>query len=76
MVPSVGRRDDRVDHGRMGVPRISGPHEHTQSMYSLPSTSTSVEPSPRAMKIGSRPIARIARTGEFTPPGISSSARR
>src|SRR5438874_9242705 len=28
------------------------------------------------MKIGSRPIARIARTGELTPPGITSSARR
>src|SRR5277367_705580 len=33
-------------------------------------------PLPRAMKIGSRPIAPIARTGELTPPGISSSARR
>src|SRR5438270_9583223 len=28
------------------------------------------------MKIGSRPIARIARTGELTPPGRSSRARR
>src|SRR5580704_7278817 len=28
------------------------------------------------MKIGSRPIERIARTGEFTPPGILSRARR
>src|SRR5918912_1414646 len=27
------------------------------------------------MKIGSRPIARIARTGEFTPPGSSARAR-
>jgi hypothetical protein len=27
------------------------------------------------MKIGSRPIARIARTGEFTPPGSARSAR-
>ena len=26
-------------------------------------------PDARSMKIGSRPIARIARTGEFTPPG-------
>ncbi len=41
----------------------------------LPSTSISSAPSPRATKIGSRPIARIARTGELTPPGISSSAR-
>src|SRR5436305_6919725 len=27
------------------------------------------------MKIGSRPIARIARTGEFTPPGRTALAR-
>ena len=29
----------------------------------------------RAMKMGSRPIERIARTGEFTPPGIRRRAR-
>src|SRR2546422_10111244 len=28
------------------------------------------------MKMGSRPIARIARTGELTAPGITSAARR
>src|SRR3954468_14474735 len=44
-------------------------------MYSLPSTSTSREPWPDAMKTGSRPIARIARTGEFTPPGRTAWAR-
>src|SRR3954469_2799230 len=44
-------------------------------MYRLPSTSTISAPSPRAMKIGSRPIARMARTGEFTPPGSSARAR-
>src|SRR5215204_558859 len=27
------------------------------------------------MKTGSRPIARIARTGEFTPPGMRRNAR-
>src|SRR6202030_336288 len=43
-------------------------------MKRLPSTSISSAPSPRAMKIGSRPIARIARTGELTPPGINSTA--
>src|SRR6476661_10582365 len=37
--------------------------------------STISAPSPRAMKIGSRPIARIARTGEFTPPGSTAWAR-
>src|SRR5437660_7328311 len=45
-------------------------------MKRLPSTSTISAPSPRAMKIGSRPIARMARTGELTPPGMSASARR
>src|SRR4051812_48672150 len=44
-------------------------------MYSLPSTSTSREPCPLATKIGSRPIERIARTGEFTPPGSTARAR-
>src|SRR3954467_7270889 len=37
--------------------------------------STISAPSPRAMKIGSRPIARIARTGEVTPPGSTAWAR-
>src|SRR3954447_25872590 len=37
--------------------------------------STISAPSPRATKIGSRPIARMARTGEFTPPGRSAWAR-
>src|ERR1700761_1677640 len=36
--------------------------------------STISGPSPRAMKIGSRPIARIARTGELTPPGRTAWA--
>src|SRR4051794_7373346 len=44
-------------------------------MYSLPSMSTSREPCPLATKIGSRPIERIARTGEFTPPGSTARAR-
>jgi len=44
-------------------------------MYSLPSTSVMRAPRPEAMKIGSRPIDRIALTGELTPPGISVRAR-
>src|SRR3954468_2094363 len=44
-------------------------------MYSLPSTSTSRDPWPLATKIGSRPIERMARTGEFTPPGSTARAR-
>src|SRR3954471_4808801 len=44
-------------------------------MYDRPSTSTSSAPVPLATKIGSRPIERIARTGEFTPPGSTARAR-
>src|SRR5579863_1175060 len=40
-------------------------------MYSLPSMSYSREPCPRAMNGGVPPTPRNARTGEFTPPGIS-----
>src|SRR5919106_6318601 len=32
-------------------------------------------PSPRATNTGSRPICRIARTGELTPPGSTRRAR-
>src|SRR5688572_31412668 len=45
-------------------------------MYSLPSESKMCEPSPRAMNSGLPPTLRNARTGELTPPGISSCARR
>src|ERR671932_160038 len=38
--------------------------------------SNSSAPEPRSTKIGSRPMDRIARTGEFTPPGSTGSARR
>src|SRR3954451_3161954 len=44
-------------------------------MYDRPSTSTSSAPAPYATKIGSRPIERIARTGELTPPGSTARAR-
>jgi hypothetical protein len=54
---------------------MSGPQELTQSTYSLPSTSRMMGPEPDSMKIGSRPIERIARTGELTPPGMSRAAR-
>src|SRR5205814_8604171 len=37
--------------------------------------STSSAPAPLSTKIGSRPIERIARTGEFTPPGSTARAR-
>src|SRR3954464_12136599 len=44
-------------------------------MYERPSTSTSSAPAPLATKMGSRPIERIARTGELTPPGSTAWAR-
>src|SRR5579884_3921217 len=43
-------------------------------MKRLPSTSNRCAPSPQAIKIGSPPTARNARTGELTPPGISFCA--
>ncbi len=45
-------------------------------MYSFPSTSNRCEPSPRATNTGCPPTLRNALTGEFTPPGIFSTARR
>src|SRR5947199_1997981 len=44
-------------------------------MYSLPSASQIREPCPRTMNGGSLSTALKARTGEFTPPGITCSAR-
>src|SRR5437762_1698660 len=44
-------------------------------MYELPSSSWRCAFSPLAMKTGSPPTPRKARTGEFTPPGNSDFAR-
>src|SRR5262249_2432035 len=55
-------------------PRISGPHEPTKSRYERPSTSVRRAPSPRAMNGGEPPTARNARTGLFTPPGMTRPA--
>src|SRR3982750_686116 len=44
-------------------------------MYFAPSASHTCAPLPRAMKRGVPPTARKARTGEFTPPGITRWAR-
>ncbi len=58
-------------------PKRSGPHDMTQSSSRRSSSVSTYAPSPLLTNSGSsRPTARIARTGEFTPPGISSSARR
>ncbi len=56
-------------------PSTIGPHEHTRSTYSRPSTSVMYGPRPLAMKRGVPPTARKARTGEFTPPGVTSRPR-
>src|SRR5260221_11170819 len=44
-------------------------------MYSLPSAPTRRAPKARCTNTGCPPTARNARTGLFTPPGISRSAR-
>ncbi len=56
-------------------PRIIGPHEHTRSTYSRPSASVRYGPVPDTMNRGVPPTARKARTGEFTPPGVTTDAR-
>ncbi len=56
-------------------PRIMGPQEHTRSTYSLPSASVRYGPVPDTMNRGVPPTAPKARTGEFTPPGVTASAR-
>src|SRR5262249_45803082 len=43
-------------------------------MNRLPSTSVKYGPSPLLKKMGAPPTARKARTGEFTPPGMSCRA--
>src|SRR4051794_15292090 len=44
-------------------------------MKRLPSTSHTCAPAPRATKYGVPPTEPKARTGEFTPPGITRCAR-
>src|SRR5882672_496583 len=44
-------------------------------MYSRPSSSTRRAPRPSRKNTGVPPTARKARTGEFTPPGMSSRER-
>lgn len=56
-------------------PRIIGPHEQTRSTYSRPSASVRYGPVPDTMNRGVPPTARKARTGEFTPPGVTREAR-
>src|SRR5215212_2332100 len=52
-----------------------GPQEPTQSMYCRLSASKMREPCPCSMKGGVPPTPLNARTGELTPPGMTSCAR-
>ena len=56
-------------------PKIAGPHDPTRSTYSLPSASVTYGPLPETMKRGVPPTAPNARTGEFTPPGVTAWPR-
>ena len=56
-------------------PSSIGPQEPTRSTYSCPSTSVSQAPDAERMKRGVPPTAWKARTGEFTPPGVTAHAR-
>src|SRR5689334_23673988 len=56
-------------------PRIIGPQEQTRSTYWRPSTSNRYGPAARSMNLGTPPTGPNARTGEFTPPGVTSTAR-
>ncbi len=56
-------------------PSSIGPHEQIRSTYSLPSTSVSQAPAAERMNRGVPPTAAKARTGEFTPPGVTARAR-
>src|SRR6476660_532859 len=56
-------------------PSSIGPREQMRSTYALPSTSVSQAPRAERMKRGVPPTALKARTGEFTPPGVTARAR-
>ena len=56
-------------------PNRCAPHDCTRSMYSLPSTSVNRAPDADATNTGVPPTPPNARTGEFTPPGITVCAR-
>ena len=56
-------------------PSRAGPQEQTRSTYSSPSASVRYGPLAETIKRGVPPTEPNARTGEFTPPGISWRAR-
>src|SRR5438552_9677977 len=74
-VPFASAAETAETTAGCACPRIIGPHEHTRSTYSRPSASVRYGPAPRTMNLGVPPTARNARTGEFTPPGVTADAR-
>ena len=54
---------------------MSGPKLPQKSMYSRPSTSISRAPVPFAKNTGVPPTLLKARTGLWTPPGVTRRAR-
>ncbi len=76
LVPSSAASRTASTVSGSACPKISGPHDCTQSSSVRPSAVSIVAPWPRSTKNGSSsPTPRIARTGEFTPPGITFFAR-
>ena len=74
-VPPASAAETAASTDGCACPRIIGPQEHTRSTYSRPSASVRYGPDPRTMNRGVPPTAPNARTGEFTPPGVTWSAR-
>ncbi|EMY35625.1 hypothetical protein D477_003368 [Arthrobacter crystallopoietes BAB-32] len=66
---------DGFEYRRMGVADNRGPQEQTRSTYSRPSASVRCGPAAETITGGVPPTEPKARTGEFTPPGISLRAR-
>src|SRR5436305_404344 len=75
LVPWAAVRPMASTTGGNACPLINGPQLITKSTYLFPSTSQRNDPSPRSMKRGVPPTAANARTGLFTPPGMSDLAR-
>src|SRR5580698_6024721 len=74
-VPSESAADTASTTAGCACPRIIGPQEQMRSTYWRPSTSNRYGPAPLAMNLGTPPTGPNARTGEFTPPGVTSTAR-
>ncbi len=74
-VPRDDRGPHRVDHRRVRVPEDQRTPGADQVDVVAAVGVDDVRPVPGAMNRGVPPTARNARTGEFTPPGVTASAR-